>query len=56
MVLVNIGILISSNNVFSENVLAEISKRRNPLADLWLESILGNLSLLLRKYHYSGLV
>jgi hypothetical protein len=47
MVLVNIGILISSNNVFSENVLAEISKRRNPLADLWLESILGNLSLLL---------
>ncbi|HEY6404885.1 MAG TPA: hypothetical protein VIX38_02260, partial [Nitrososphaeraceae archaeon] len=25
-------------NVFSENVLAEISKGRNPLADLWLES------------------
>ena len=38
MVLVSIGILTSAYNVFSENVLAEISKRRNPLAYLWWKS------------------
>jgi hypothetical protein len=38
MVLVNIGILTSAFNVFSENGLAEIAKRRNPLAYLCWKS------------------